>query len=259
VALCGALIPIAQLFLMRDMLGGSGAPDPRALLPRLVVIVPVALLLMLGMVLCYLALKIAAVDAVAGRPASMGDAFRRAVRPQYWLTQLLAGVGAFLGAMCCLIPGIHVMLLWAVAVPVMAEEGLFHSTALGRSAELMRHNPQGGIGNAPRFKFFLLAFVGMLLQYIANLVVQMPFMILQQVLMFRSMSGGQRPDPARLFEQMIWVSVPSQAIGMAVQMAIELYLAFGVALLYFDCRARREGSDLEAALGNLAPIAEPTA
>jgi len=253
-AVLAALVPVVQLVAMRDFMSPGAMPTrPAQVFLAFGPMAIVVLVMVVVWALSYAALQVAATDAVAGRPVSMASAWGRVVQPRYFGTQILSGLALLLGFCACLLPGIYLALLWGVIVPVMVEEGRFGREAMSRSAALLRHNPQGGLGNDPRLKVFLIMFVGMVLQYVASFIVQLPFVVVQQVLMFRSVSSGQRVDPGQMLAQMTWLNVPSQALGMLVQTAVQLYVAFGVALLFFDARARKEGTDLEAAIAGLAP------
>jgi hypothetical protein len=44
---------------------------------------------------------------------------------------------------------------------------------------------------------------------------------------------------------------------MLAQVAVQLYVCFGLVLHYFDVRNRKEGGDLEAAIAGLVPGAAP--
>ena len=55
--------------------------------------------------------------------------------------------------------------------------------------------------------------MGLLINYAATFAVQLPFLIVQQVLMFREIAAGQT-DTAVLMESMAWLQVPSQALAV---------------------------------------------
>ena len=50
---------------------------------------------------------------------------------------------------------------------------------------------------------------------------------------------------------MIWLQAPSNMVGALAQTAVQLYIAFGLTLLYLDIRGRKEGFDLEAGIARL--------
>jgi hypothetical protein len=199
----------------------------------------------------YGALLVGAMDALAQRPISMRRAWRLMLRPRVFGTLLLAGLAAGLGMMLCVVPGIYLGLLFSLTIPVMVEEGLFGTAAMRRSAELTRYNPQRDLDADPRFKAFVILFVGTLLGWVVGMLVQLPMIVVQEVLMLREVAGGQRPDPGRVMAQLTWIQVPSQMLTMLTQTAIHLYICFGLGLLFFDVKGRKEGLDLEAAVARL--------
>jgi len=200
----------------------------------------------------YAALLTAAVDALAGRGVSMARAWRFVLRPKVLGTLVLTALAVGAGSFCCLLPGLYVALLFGLIVPVLVEEDRFGTGAMGRSAELMRYNPQRQLDADPRVKLFVVFFVGALLGYVMNLAVQLPFIVFQQVVVFRDIASGQRPDSVAMMQRLMWFQVPSQILGMLVNTAVHLYVSFGFALLFFDIRWRKEGLDLEAAIERLA-------
>jgi hypothetical protein len=267
VALAAAAIPVVQGFMMQG-LPASGTSGPR--LPGAgfagfgVVMVAYLLVYYLG----YGALFAAAVDAVAQRPISMRRAWRLMLRPRILGTLLLLTLATILGLVLCVVPGIYLGLLFSLTIPVMVEESVFGVTALRRSAELTRYNPQRQMDADPRIKVFVIVMVGTLIGWVVGMLVQLPMIVIQQVMMLRDVAGGQRPDPARLMAKLMWLQVPSQILGMLTQTAIHLYICFGLALLFFDVKGRKEGLDLEAAVARLvesrfgtaagSPAAAPT-
>jgi uncharacterized membrane protein len=191
------------------------------------------------------------VDALAGRPVSMRRAWWLVLRPKALATLILSGIVSGLGFVFCVLPGIYLSLLLSLTVAVLVDEGLYGTRALGRSAELTRYNPHRRIEADPRLKVFVVFFVGGLLGYALNLVVQLPFAGAQQVLMFREVAAGRRPDPVALGAAMVWLQVPMQVLGSLTRTAVNLYTSFGLGLLFFDVKARKEGLDLEAAVARL--------
>ena len=47
--------------------------------------------------------------------------------------------------------------------------------------------------------------------------------------------------------------MPAQFLSSLVRTAVYLYIGFGIALLFFDVRGRREGSDLRAEIDAVFP------
>lgn len=257
-AVAAALVPITQALFMGPLMSNPGEPRLELIIPGAIAF-GLAILAVLVLTLGgFGALYVAAVDGVAGRPIEMGRAWRTMLSPAFGGTFLLAGLATVAGLVLCCVPGIYIGLLLALTVPVMVEERVHGTRAFGRSAELMRHNPSGQFGEHPMLKAFLISFVSALLGYAVSFAFQMPFAVLQQVLMMRSMHEGAKPDPGAMMQQMLWLQVPGQVMGMLVQVVVYMYTFLAFALLFFDLRRRREGGDIEAALGRLAGPAGPT-
>jgi hypothetical protein len=198
--------------------------------------------------LAYGAMGAAAVAAAAGRPVAMGQWWRFIVRPKVLVTMLGMGLAVWVGMICCLAPGLWLLMLLGFALPVMVEEDLVLGAAWRRSVELARYNPQRQLTTSPMFKVFVFLVVGLALSWAISLTVQMPFLAAQEVLMIREVAGGTDPAAAATSARWLWLQAPSAVLGSLAQTAVALYLSFGMALLYFDVRQRREGGDLEAAL-----------
>lgn len=200
--------------------------------------------------LAYSALAAAAVDAAAGRAVSFRSRWLWVLRPKVvgvlFLSAMLAGVGMLF----CILPGLFALVALGFLVPVMAEEGLVGLSTLQRSYELARFNPRRRLATLPMAKIAVLLVVGYILSYVASMVVQMPFVVAQQLLILREGIAGS--DPAAVFGGgLLWLQVPGALLGSLAQTVVVLYLSMGMALLYFDVRRRREGSDLEAAIDEL--------
>jgi hypothetical protein len=187
----------------------------------------------------------------------MRSAWRAMFRLRAVGTLTLMWLAFFLGLIFCVLPGLYAGIVFGLTIPVMVEERLFGVSALARSSELLRHNPRRDVGDDPRLKLFVLSLVGVLLAYALSVVVQAPFLVAQQVLLFRGIAAGQRADPNALAAQMYWLQVPTAILGALAQVATQLYVSFGVALLFFDIKGRKEGADLEAALDELTRRSAP--
>jgi hypothetical protein len=207
------------------------------LLAVFVILIPVAV--------AYTAMQVAAVDAAAGRPVDMKRAWRFAVQPRVLGTVVLSGLAVGVSFLCCVLPGFIVRPLLSFATPVMAEEGLFGGAALSRSAALARYDPQGRfIAATPLFKVLALMLVGTLISWAVSFVVSLPFTAPVWFDTFRQIAAGQEPDPTAW----LWLQVIGQFVSGLVSTAIYLYTSFGIVLLFFDARARKEGTDLAAAI-----------
>jgi hypothetical protein len=264
-AVGAGMVPLAQAVWFQSFRFPDSGPEPGNLplfFVGMIGFVLVTLVFLAVYVLGYAALLVGAVDAMAGRPVQMSRAWLSMLRPQALGTLVMAWLATIAGMVCCLLPGIYVALIFSLVVAVMVEERRFLVDGLGRSIELTSYNPRRSFGDDPRVRAFLILFVGMLIGYAINMVVQMPLLILQQVMMFRGMAGGEKTDPMEVMATLTWLQVPTNALGMLAQVAVHLYVSFGLALLYFDVRRRKEGRDLEQAADALAqrsPLPEPGA
>ena len=251
-ALVGGAIPLAQI-----AFSPRGASGPGAAASQVLVSLAVGFVAGLFYGFAYAAMLIAATHAVAGREVSAAHAWAAVFDPRLILTQLLVSLVTVVGLVFCILPGLYVSLILTAVIPVIAHEGRYGVGAMRRSAALMSHNPRHSFSADPRVRAFLLLFAGGLIGYAASFIVQLPLSFVMMALMFRAVASGEQPDPEAIMQQLIWLQVPSNMLGMLVQTLVFLYMAFGVALLYFDVRRRKEGDDLLAAADRLARRAEP--
>lgn len=146
-----------------------------------------------------------------GRSVRVGEALRRAASiflPMMG-TWLLASLAIMGGLVLFVIPGIYLMLVFMLVVPVMVLEGGFGTRALGRSRELMHGSLLRGLG-----VIVLGGIIAGLLSGAAGLV----------------------------FGFIPWIG----AVGTgAAQAAAFAYTSAVTVLLYFDLRCRKEQFDLE--------------
>jgi hypothetical protein len=195
----------------------------------------------------YLALAVLAVDAVAGRPVSMSRAWRFCMRPTVLGTNVVVGLLVAVSTLMCCVPGLVVAPLLALIIPVMVEEGSVGLGAMSRTVELVRFQGRRGLADSGWAQAFLVLFVGAILSYAASMVTQGPFVLVQQALLIRQTAGGQVADPSAVLGN-LWLQVPAQVLGALVTELVWAYWAFGLALLYFETRRRKEAADLEQAI-----------
>jgi hypothetical protein len=88
-------------------------------------------------------------------------------------------------------------------------------------------------------------------------VVQMPAMVVNQVMMMRAMSRGEGVDPQAVVRATLWLSIPAGVLAALAQLAVQLYVDFATAHLYLDQVRRKEGIDLGDALDRLAGSGAP--
>ena len=247
VAACSVLAALLQLGWINALTGD----DLAGVLPMVGGIFMLMVVIMAVYGLGFGALVVASMDAVAGRPVEMGRAWLFALRPRVAGTLIVVGICHVLSLLMCLVPVLYVAPILTFVLPVMVEENRYGWAAIRRSVELAHDTPTGRwLDSAwPRILVFLI--VGMVISYALTLCVQMPFLVAQQVLIFREAASGQVADPATLMNSTFWLQVPTQILGAFATTAAWLFWSFGISLLYRETRRRREGDDLRRAIAEL--------
>jgi hypothetical protein len=90
------------------------------------------------------------------------------------------------------------------------------------------------------------------LAYAVAFLVQAPALVVSQLMLFRQLAEGETADPQAAMRATLWLTIPAGVLGALAQLAVQLYVDFATAHLYFDQRRRKEGSDLATALDQLA-------
>jgi hypothetical protein len=245
VACAAAIVTALQLSLGLEAPGQSPGDLPLA---RMVAWGVSMFLYLIAMMCAYAALQAGGIAAAEGRPIEAGRLWLTLASPRLLLTWLLAGLGIFVGILCCILPGMYLGLLWALTTAVVLREDVWGPDALRRSAQLMRHNPAGGLGNHPMLHAFLLMFVGGLLSYAASFLVSIPLLAAMMIVGIRAATSGGADDSAQLMQTVMWIQVPTQFMSVLVQMSVQIFVSVGIAILFFELRRRREGDDLAAAV-----------
>jgi hypothetical protein len=228
--------------------------DPHSPLPSLGYLA--AIFLYCGLlVIAYNPMQVAAMDAVAGRAVDLRRAWRFTLGWRVTGTLVLAYLATLASLFCCCLPSLFFIPLITLLPAVMAEEGRAGFRGVLRSVRLTWHFPRGRWWESPLIKAFLLLLVGLLLGYLAALVVSLPFQLPMYIDMLRKAAAGK--DVAQGVSAWVWLQVPAQLLGSLASTAVYLYISFGVALLFHDTRDRREGTDLLAAIDAAFPAGEP--
>ena len=199
----------------------------------------------------YMALQVAALDAVAGRPVSIGRAWGFILRPRVLLTLVGTGVMVLGAYLCCLVPALYVWPLLSLTLPVMVEEGRTGADAIARGARLVGPDPFANFPRNPLVKLLVFMVVAMAISFLGSLLVQVPFQIAQQILILRQ-AAAEEALSALTSPGAVALQAAGAVLGALVSTAVGLYAVFGIALLFHDTRNRREGADLEAAAAALA-------
>lgn len=247
VAACGVLAAVLQLGWLKAL----SADDVASALPLLAGFLLAFLVVMAVYGVGFSALMVASLNALGGRPAQMGRAWLWPLSFRVALTLFLTGVLYATSFLMCLVPALYVGPTLSFVVPVMVEEQRFGFAAIRRSFELTHTTATGRWLDSmwPRVLVFFI--VGMAITYALGLSVQLPFILAQQLVIFRDAAAGQIVDPASVVSGTFWLQIPAQILGAFATTAAWLYWSFGIGMLYREARKRQEGADLQQAIAEL--------
>lgn len=244
-----ALLGLASVLYTREMLQiGSGAPVRPAFTCG---IFAAMLVLSLGYLFFVAWMAAVAVDVVAGREPSIRGRVLFLLRPRSLWTLLVVGLLSGMAYMCCLLPALVVVPLLAFSLPVLVEEGRSGWDAVSRASRLARYNPSGQVLSHPMFKIFVFLGVSWLVSTGLSTAVQLPASLAQQWAMFRQLGEETATPAAETMMTVQWFQIPLSFVSGAITAAAGLYTGFGLALLFFDVRKRKEGGDIEAAMDRI--------
>lgn len=252
VSLISVVLSIVQARWMKGFLQTGGRPDFSMILSGCAGFIAAILAAVIVNTLANTAMVAACVDAVGGKGVDMGRSWKFVLQARVLGTLVMVWIAVAIGLVLLIIPGLYLMIVLALTAVVMASESRFGYGALSRSAELVRYNPQRRFLANPKTKVAALFGIAYLLSLVVSLLVQLPFTIVSNILVVRKVAGGMPVDQEALTRSLLWFQVPSTFLGSLASMAVALYTSFGLALLYFDIRRRKEGIDLEAAIARLA-------
>jgi hypothetical protein len=252
VSLIKVVLTIVQTHWMKGFLQAGARPDFSMIFTGCLGFLIAALVAVIVISLANTAMVAACVDAVDGKGVEMGRSWKFVLRLDVLGTLVMLWIAFAIGFALLILPGLYLLLVLSLTSVVMASEGHFGYRALARSAELVRYNPQRRFVANPKTKVAALFGIGWLIGLAVGFLVSLPFAIVQNVILARRVASGMPTDPATLASAMLWFQVPSAFLSSLASMAVALYTSFGLALLYFDIRRRKEGIDLEAAIARLA-------
>lgn len=174
--------------------------------------------------------------------------------PSMLFTALLSWIAIAFGCVFCLLPGLAVAILFALAVPVAFLEHRSPFSALGRSVELIRkRGPQGMESGNNAVRVVVIGLVTLVVWYALNVFASIP----QGAAMYIGLSSrgmemtpiGPSPLP------MAWM-LPLYFVGAVVQGLFIGITLIPWAVLYFDIRVRHEGLDMEEKIHHLGNQAQ---
>jgi hypothetical protein len=252
VSLISVVLSIVQTYWLRGFYEAGGRADISMIFSGCTGFLVAILAAVIVNTLANTAMVAACVDAVDGKGVNMGRSWKFVLRPEVLGTLVMVWIAVAIGLVLLLLPGLYLMLVLSLAAVVMASEGRFGYAALARSAELVRYNPQRLFLANPKTKVAALFSIAWLISMVVGLLIHLPFSVVQNILLARRVASGTPVDPAALTSSLLWFQVPSTFLSSLASMAVALYTSFGLSLLYFDIRRRKEGIDLEAAIARLA-------
>lgn len=228
-----------------------GESDPFSLLAVMGIYFVVLLVLMAWMMVIYRAQFLAAIGAEHGEPIPWKRALATYLRPRIWGTDLLACVLIGFGFIACILPGVFLMLMWTLRMPIMLREQRFGFDALSRSWELMKFNPSQQFTRSPLVKALGALVVVVVLSTAVSMAVQLPVTAWTQYVTFRDAASGDVQQLHQTLSRVLWISMPFSVLAGLVQLGVTLYSYFILAALYIDQRRRREGDDIASRLESL--------
>ncbi|MBV9342173.1 MAG: hypothetical protein JO159_14970, partial [Acidobacteria bacterium] len=148
-------------------------------------------------------------------------------------------IAAFLGFLLLVIPGIYLLLMWSLAIPVTVLEGGGLNLSTARSRQLT---------NGSRGRIFIIYLLIVVLAIVISVVIEWPLGILAALLGYRQTGN------------LMAVVEAVQAAGNFISTCLIGPLAtIALTLIYYDQRVRKEGFDLELMMARLQPQAATAA
>ena len=191
--------------------------------------------------LTYAAAVAACFKAVADGYLGREPDVRRSLRyglphvPRLVALSLLVTICGAMGLVLLLVPGVWVLTVWSLGLPVLLFERIGVLAALGRSYDLVRGRFWGVLG---------LLVVSALLLLVVGVVLGGVFGGLTALAVGSSRVGG---------------GIATLLIGIASNVVTVPVLAAVLSVLYFDQRVRKEGFDAQRLAAGLADEPAPTA
>jgi hypothetical protein len=134
------------------------------------------------------------------------------------LVTVLSGLGLLAGALCCIVPGVWLYGVWAVAMPALLVEGARGRRALGRSYQLVRGRFWPVLGTV---------LLGALLGAVVQGIFAAPVTVLTLV-----------------DTNAVVVAAGTAVANLVGTALVTPFTAALVMVVYFDLRVRKEGFDL---------------
>jgi hypothetical protein len=191
----------------------------------------------LAAVLCYLlsvaAAQAATVTAVSsvylGQSLTVRETYSRVKGKviRVVLAMIGMGIGVGLGLLLLIVPGIILILMWALTIPVVVLEDADLFDALRRSRELTAGH---------RGRVFLIIFLFVLLTYLFTMLWDVPLVAIV-------MHGGVQSMKQRLASPAF--TIISVSFGYLTEVLLTPLMTIAFSLMYYDERVRKEAFDIQ--------------
>jgi hypothetical protein len=222
-----SLVSLAVQLVNVALTGQLGSSPTAAGCLGMVVWMPILLVVTLAVSAASQGATVIAVSHVyLGRPITVTaalSAVRRQI-PALAVTWVVLGLAATLGLLLLVVPGVILMLMWALAIPVAVLEERTMLDAGARSAELTKGD---------RLRVFIVWVMFIALYFVVAMIVNVPIGIAAALV-----EGVGNPAAP-------WIQVSSAIASFFTQCLVGPLMTIGFALLYYDERVRKEAFDLE--------------
>ena len=139
------------------------------------------------------------------------------------------GIGVGVGLILLIIPGIILLLMWALTIPVAVLEDKGLRDSVNRSAELTK---------GFRGRVFVVYFLFLILVYAVTVALELPIFTMVGL-------TARSHDPASLASTLRWTQILMPVCTFFSQCLVGPLMTIGLSLLYYDLRVRKEAFDLQ--------------
>jgi len=180
-----------------------------------------------------------------GRPVTIAESFAGMKGRILEIALIMIGywIGIGVGLVLLIVPGIILLLMWALTIPVAVIEDTGLRDSVNRSAELTKGH---------RGRVFVIGLLFLILLYVVYMIWEIPIFAIMAF-----MARGHR-----LVSVPVWTRLAVPVGNFFSQCLAAPLMTIGLSLLYYDERVRKEAFDLQhmmSTLDTMQPIAAPLA
>lgn len=195
-------------------------------------LIPIMLMSSVSMIIVYPLTTGSMIHAVAseylGKPTTVGESIAAALKKFFPLlgTSILMFLAVYIGLICCVIPGLYLLVRYTLSSHAVMLEDRAGTGALSRSSELMLSDRTKNY-NSLVLLWLLLGFAGFGINYVSGFIPQPHLKIVA---------------------------------GVVIQSLFQAFGAAAIAIFYFSCRCKADNFDLQLLADSLKQQpAEPDA